>query len=240
MNRSNPPAAVEKAGRWIVFALMGVSLVAVPQLATAAGHGASACQRLHGADLAPARTIKLVERRGAGWTRLVGCALPRGRVRTLGSSDGGSFGDFYAVRAVAGAFVLLDQGYGSSDRTEERTSVVNIRTGRSHRIASLVALTGGATAEPSAHTTAPAAFINARGEAAAAVRVEPTQAGSPVRIVIAGFSATGRRTTLDEGSPDEIAVDSLRLRGRTVTWTHAGQPRQANVPGHSLPPKGPI
>lgn len=106
---------------------------------------ASACERLRGRDLAPARTIKLVERDNAsGGTDLVGCALPRGRVRTFASDGRRQLTQrSYDVLQLAGTFVLLRSQTGNRNANTNTVSVRNIRSGDSYEIAYMCAEPGG-------------------------------------------------------------------------------------------------
>jgi hypothetical protein len=219
-------------------ALLAAAGVAAPPPATAspqaraerapADHAqrASRCARLRGTDLAPARKVKLVRRRNqADGTDLLGCVLPRGRVRKLtSSSDFETTVESYSIRQVAGAIVLLSSSYGSQYATSKTVSVSNIRTGRQYVIArSCVRLEGPCDAH---NATAAAAFVNKRGQAAAAIVPEGTQT-----TIIAGFSSRGERGDLDSGPSGELPASSLRLDGDTVKWTHSGEMRSATLSG---------
>jgi hypothetical protein len=72
--------------------------------------------------------------------------------------------------------------------------------------------------------TAAAVFVNARGQAAAAI----VRAGTQI-TTIAVFSSRGKRQALDSGPSIEVPASSLALKGRTVSWTHSGEPRSATV-----------
>ncbi len=190
----------------------------------------SKCQRLKGADLAPAPSVKLVRRRNADdGTDLVGCALPRGRVRTVVSSE-----DYYTttytydIRQVAGPFVLFSSAYNSQYASSVTTRVADIRNGRFYGIASQCFEIGGypCGGEP---TAAPAAFMTKRGRVVAAIVSSPGGPMTPAVVTVAAFDPAGTRRDLDSGSLVEIPVASLALTGLVATWTHAGAPRSAGI-----------
>lgn len=102
-------------------------------LAQAARRRRSACKRLRGRDLAPARRVKLVRRRNEDdGTDLLGCVLPRGRVHLVASSaDLETSQSSYRLRRVAGAIVLVDSSessqYGGGERTFVKSLVLDRR-----------------------------------------------------------------------------------------------------------------
>jgi hypothetical protein len=206
---------------WIGLLIAAVALV-VPGAAGAAR--SSACERLRGLDLAPARTIKLVARanddRG---TNLVGCALPGGALRMFASSGGqGVTQRSYAVLQVAGAFVLLRGEYLGTTTVAVR----NIRNGDSYEIAFRCALPGGRDCGRGGRSSiAIKAVINRRGQAVAALRF----AGSPA-IRISGFSRLGERRDFDSGLPLEIRIASLRITSSKGRWSNAGRTYSARLP----------
>jgi hypothetical protein len=174
----------------------------------------SSCQRLTGHDLAPARTVKLVRQDG----QLVGCVLPRGRVRLIAESDDipTKSSAAFKLRSVTGGFVLFDESFNDAYVYGGRTVVYRVRTGHRYSIATNLA---GPESGPSEHFEAPVAFIDAHGRSVAAiVSTKPDEPG----ITIARFRATGAQQTLDEGSPDEIPARSLTQTGGGVSWLHSG------------------
>jgi hypothetical protein len=215
-------------------AALALALAAVLPCAIAAVPAEAAkrskCQRLKGTDLAPARSVKLVRRANHDdGTDLVGCALPRGRVRTIVSSaDYYTTTYTYAIRQVAGVFVLVSSSYNSQYAFSESVGVVDIRNGRSYGVASqCFEITGSPCGgEP---TAAPAVFITKLGRAVAAIVSSPGGPMAPSTATIATFDPTGKRRDLDSGPLAEIPVASLALAGTLATWTHAGQPRSADI-----------
>ena len=219
------PVALRLGAVAALAALAAGLPAAVPSAADAARKKRT-CRSLKGRDLAPARNVKLVRRRNAdSGTNLYGCVLPRGRVRLLASSaDYYTSSESYTVRQVAEAIVLLDTESGSQYGGGSGTSVTDIRSGRSYGIASQCSMIGGSPCGGPPGSTAPRAFVNGRGQAAAAI---VTANG----VTIAGFSPRGAKTDFDSGSPQAIPPSSLRLTGSTASWTHSGEPRSAQLPG---------
>jgi hypothetical protein len=216
--------------RWLAMAALAATGGGMAATSSAAGEvvrPASPCQRLHGKDLAPARKVKLVRRRNDDeGTDLRGCVLPRGRVRLLASSSNlETTFDSYRIRQVAGAVLLLATRSDSQYASAKRLSVIDIRSGRDYPIAgSCTRLGGGPCGGPG--STATAAFVNRRGQAAAAV---VPSGGNTTSIV--GFSSRGRPVELDSGPSAELPASSLKLEGSTVSWTHSGEDRTATLSG---------
>jgi hypothetical protein len=212
--------------RRLLVALLALAVLALPVAADAKHKHRSACQRLKAKhDLAPAHKVKLVERDNEdGGKDLIGCVLPKGKVRLVASSsDYYTSTDDYTVQQVKGAIVLVDASTSNQYVTAGGTSVFNIRTGKGYDVASHCY---GFACGPPPGDSATHAFVNAKGQAAAAITAE----GSDT-ITIAGFSSKGKRIDLDSGTKDEIPPSSLALDRHTVTWTHSGQPRSAQLSG---------
>ncbi len=225
--------------RTLLTALCALSLLAVSAIGAEAAKR-SACQRLSGNDRAPARNVKLVKRPssgrrlddGARATRLVGCVLPRGRVRAIAYRQGVENDlaqEFsFAVRQVAGAIVLLDQsGSEGGYQSVTTTSVWNLAGGRSYTVARRCygkdVPCGGDGA-----FSAPVAYVTSAGRAVAALGRLP--AGPQASLVdIASFAPDGTRSDLDVGHFSILPSRSLALNGDIATWTNAGRQRSADI-----------
>jgi hypothetical protein len=207
--------------------LVGVGTMLALSAAPADGKRPSACQRLKGKDIAPAPKVKLVRRRNEELgTDLRGCVLPRGRVHLVAlSSNLETSWDDYRVVQVAGRFVLLETTHSDQYASATNTLVFDLRTGRTYGIAHDCARIGSYTCD-GPRTTAAAAFVNRRGQAAAAI----VPVGGDT-TTIAGFSSRAQRTDFDSGLSVDIPASSLRLEGRTVSWTHSGEERTATLSG---------
>ena len=184
------------------------------------------CRSLRGRDLAPARNVRLVRRKTGDGNDLLGCVLPRGRVYKVASAE-----DLYTtvysyrVRQVARAVVLVYEAYGSQYGSSSSTRVWNLRTGQSYAIASNCTMIGApGPCDPLSDASAPAAFIDKRGRAAAAIAK-----GWANVTTIAGFSSRGARTDFDFGPSDQLPWASLTLLGNTLNWTHSGVARTAQL-----------
>jgi hypothetical protein len=213
--------------RWLTGGAAGAALALTPGLPATPASAAtrSACQRLTGHDLAPARSVKLVQRRRGGATALVACSLPRGRVRQIASSSSSESFFFEQVRLlqVAGAYAALTTTFGDQYVSGDLTVVVNLRTGKARTIASAQKVVGAAP-QPAA-TQAVAIIVTAGGRGAAAVT---EVADGAVRIL--AFGTRGAPMVLDAGPPTDLPASSLALTDATVAWTHAGAPRSAPLP----------
>jgi len=207
----------------IVPGLLGLAL-ALASSVPAEAATRSTCQRLKGSDLAPAKSVKLVARPNADdGTDLVGCVLPRGRVRMIASSaDSDYYTTTYAytVRQVAGRIVVVSSTYSSQYASSEGTRVVDLRGGRAYSVAYSCTEIGGANCGD--RTAALAIFATKLGRAVAAI-------GGPGGVAIATFDPSGTRRDLDSGPIAELPPASLGLVGTTAAWLHAGQPRSANI-----------
>lgn len=203
---------------------LAVALTLAVALAPAAGGAPkrSACERLKGRDLAPARYVKLVARpNGEDSTDLVGCTLPRGRVRTIASgADLYTTVYSYAIEQIAGRTVLVGTTYSSQYAYSTALKVHDLRSGRAYTIASdCTDITGYPCG---AQTVAPAAFVTLGGRAVAVVH------GGATASVMA-FAPNGVSRVLDSATGSDIPPASLRLTGNLATWTHAGTARSADL-----------
>ena len=206
-----------------------VLVLAAPAASTGAKPRRSACQRLRGADLAPARNIKLVEHANIyDGKNLLGCVLPRGALRKVTysvSSDSASVD--YEVRRLVGPVVLLETSDTDPLGGTSQVSVYHLRTGVEYTIASACVEYGAPGEEcpnPPTEDHLDATVLDRQGRSAIAAT-----SGDGTSRSIASFSSTGVRSVLDSGTPAEIPASSLKLTGSTVTWTHAGQPRSAEL-----------
>ena len=190
---------------------------AVPAAASSAPR--SDCGKLKGSDLAPARSVKLVDRGGL----LRSCSFPKGRVRLLESGiNGDEISEVHYVRQVAGAFAVVTNVHYDKYATAEGTYVVNLRTGKKRTLASTQQDAGFSPLAPD--TRVASAFVTAGGRAAAAVLAP----GDLVRVVALGTS--GDLRTIAEAPRGELATESLSLSGSTIGWTQGRLPRTARLP----------
>ena len=210
--------------------ILAVAAALVACLAAAPPAGAK-CQRLKGADLAPARSVKLVERPNHDdGTDLVGCVLPRGRVRTIASSsDQYTTGTGFAIRQIAGERVLLDSSYNSQYAYWKSTYVADVHNGRTYGVAYQCFDIGNSDCSSGGSTSAPAAFVTKLGRAVAAISPVTGAPGPAGPTTITAFDPLGRHHDLDTGPTADLPSASLQLVGLTAYWTHAGAPRLADI-----------
>jgi hypothetical protein len=207
---------------------LALLLIATAAPQAMAAQKKSACQKLSSKnDLAPAKDVKLVKRKNSdGGHDLVGCVLPKGKVRQAAYSAAFTTHEWkFKLREVRHAIVLLNTSESSQYGARADTEVFDIATGRRYSVAyrceedAIGFCSGGVPG-----TTAPRAFVNRKGQAAVAVASGNT-------ITIAGFSSKGKRTPFDSGSKSDIPPASLHLDGKTVAWTHSGEHRTAQLTG---------
>jgi hypothetical protein len=169
----------------------------------------SSCQTLKGADLAPAKSVKLVARPNArGGSDLIGCVLPRGR-RHLVASSAADESARYSIRQVAGRYVAFDASIMSPAGTSSATAVYDLKTGRAYSI--VANIPGGPQAPQQDYRS----FLTTRGTAIAAVGPLSVDA-----VEIREYSAAGDVGVLDSGTVEEIPPASLELNGDVATWLH--------------------
>jgi hypothetical protein len=218
-------ARAMKPLRWsLTLGVAGALVLAGAGPAVAAPPGRSACAGLRGHDLASAKTVKLVRRARAGGVELVACELPRGRVRRIASGSSGSlYGDGFRLRQVAGAFAAVTTAFGDQYASGERTSVIDLRSGRSRTIAAYQRDVG--VRSPAGDPQVAAIVLTPGGRGAAAVLRLP-----PATVEVVAFGAGGAPRPLDSGTSADLPPTSLALTGGTIAWTHAGLARTAPLP----------
>lgn len=179
----------------------------------------SACQRLAGMDLAPAVSVKFLERRRSQQeTHLVGCTLPRGRVRTVADrSDYFTTRSSYSIVQITGRIVLVRTTVVSQYYETYALELHDLRTGRETSIYY-------SHSDESEPVSAPAIFATRAGRAIAVVVKGAT-------ATVIAYSTLGRARTLDTGTTAEIPPESLRLHGNAATWMHSAVQRRVNLLG---------
>jgi hypothetical protein len=209
--------------RSILALLLAAALAAtaVPVRAVAAP---STCQRLKGRDLAPATSVKLVERpNGDDGHDLVGCVLPRGPLRRIASSaDFYTTVETYSINQVAGRVVLVETSSSSQYAYSRSLTVHHLHTGRAYGIAGTCSMIGGDDCSSRGSAVAPVAFVTAKGRALALV----VRAGV---ATVTAFNTLGTARALDSGPPAAIPSASLLLTGNLASWTNAGVARSASI-----------
>jgi hypothetical protein len=164
------------------------------------------------------------------------CALPGGLVHTIGKtgtffiSDGAGHPqrefeiDHTSFAPPAGPFVLRRNAYsGCADESNcedgVKLDVVDLRTG--HKRYGLAADTDAvavAKLDPSGRLVALVADP---------VDADDPDPAAPRRLL--GFTAQGRKTTLDRGPAADLPAADVLLKGASVTWTKAGVAKSATL-----------
>jgi hypothetical protein len=225
----------------LAFGVAAAIFVAAPPAASSASsRGLSACQKLRGKDRDPVRGAKLVRRRNRdhGYD-LLGCVLPRGRVRLVASTERFDTTSSGAkVLQTVGPIVLLRLSSGDQYFESVSMRVSDLRSGRHYTVASFCTELAPGACRTSDATTALVAFADAHGRAVTEIATIPdgsapsTTFPTPEAIVtIAAFSSRGVRHDLDAGPYAQLPKRSLKLHGSRATWTHAGVRKSARLTG---------
>ncbi|HYH87879.1 MAG TPA: hypothetical protein VEX67_01530 [Solirubrobacteraceae bacterium] len=201
----------------------------------------SQCQRLRGKDLAPARHVKLVvrpstERRladGRRAAKLVGCVLPRGPLRRIGTREGidndvAQDYDFTIVQVQGRIVLLSQQGSQIGYQSHEATRVWNLDSGRAYDVARACSDKYGSCTGQDEYRLG-TAFVTRRGDAVAALVRHPADGSTPTTVVVASFATDGTRTLRDAGTVTTLSPTSLSLTGNLASWTNAGMTRSADI-----------
>ena len=209
----------------LVGAAAAALLLAFGGSATAA-HKKSACQKLRGHDLAPAKRVKLVRKRvDSSETELRGCRLPRGKVRVLASSlsSDTTIEDFAVLAVSTTRYALLSARSDSQYGSDSEVWVVDISTGRvRYAIQSWACGISDSNCDPPPPQVG-AGFVARDSRSVLALTTQSLTS-------IVAFTAKGARTEFDSGPPDQLPASSLRLKGTTASWMHSGETRSAELP----------
>ena len=100
----------------------------------------------------------------------------------------------------------------------------NLRTGRRYVIAADCSTLGSLGPCNASDATAPAAFINKRGQAAAAIAKRFSDL-----VTIAGFDSHGVRQDFDSGPSKDLPYSTRMFSGETLSWMHSGVARSAQL-----------
>lgn len=216
----------------------GLFAVAVPGTATASS---GTCRNLAGKDLARTGVVKVVRQPlGNGHSRYVGCRRPDGRVHALSAVLGvnaSGFRETASLRAAEGAYVVVKESEVVAAGGSTRSRVIDARTGRgytffaassSEETSSFYRL-GSPQIEVQNLPGAVRSHLDAHGRLAVAYTGTTVDDAATRTVVIAVFTASGRRTVLDQGDPRSVIATSLTLRGGIARWTSGGVPRSASI-----------
>jgi hypothetical protein len=211
----------------LVLGLLGSLLVAgfAAPADAAKKRKRTACERLAGRDLAPARKLKVVKRTRGDEITVRACTLRGGRVRTLASFSPASEFDSGSidVTATTDRFVLLAETY-----TERGSGHSLARVDARSRKRTVIATS---SCDPMQFCTGEAideVVLHPTGAVVAVIRGYPPCCTTPPPAVAARVvlvAADGTRTVLDEAPQ----LGSLGLEGDEVVWSRGGQPQRARV-----------
>lgn len=176
------------------------------------------CEDLEGRSLFRTARARVVSKAVPGGRRYLGCALPGGVVHSLGDARPSS--STVSVSAPAGRFVLVR----STRSAAADGRVVDLVTGTGYLV--YRDLRNG---DPQVISKAPPIVwrLSALG-VFAGVYPDLADDYTAARSVRA-FTEAGRQKLLTRTAAPAIPASSLGLSGRTVTWTEAGMPREAEI-----------
>jgi hypothetical protein len=220
---------------------LGLVLVAAP----ASGAAAQRCDALRGKSLISDARIKVVsqkvkDKRLKG-TRVLGCALPRGKVFAVaerGTPRGGRYYNSvtYTLGEHAGTYLDVRRYYGdgAAQTQEESSGVLDLRTGQRRTYFTGTRGEGSCagTGRDSANATPPLErlVLSAGGLFAALYASTPDSAAcfpNDGEAVLLGFLINGERVALDVGPVADIPADGVRLAEDEFRWLSAGAERTA-------------
>ena len=165
---------------------------------------------------------------------LYACAYARNRVRRLAKiSTSSDAPPTLRLRRHNGTWVAIEASFVSQFQSYGFTKIADAASGRGF---SIYSYSGYSNSVPpprrpdSPPITLSAYFLTSDGRVVAAFTDYADQAetqATQVRIV--AFSSRGVQRQLDAAAPSSLSPGSLRLSGRTASWTHDGQVRTAQL-----------
>lgn len=156
-----------------------------------------------------------------------GCLLSTGRRVMLGQyvpkDDYGESGQRNVV--LAGRYVAFESFSVGRGRSLYRVSVVDLRTGTVLHDAATVPVSPANDSQQEAVGLGPTTRIRLRSTGQVAWIARDPYGASPVYVI----RKIDDRRSIDLDNGEDIGATSLRLSGSTLRWTHAGQPRTAQL-----------
>ncbi|MEA2450144.1 MAG: hypothetical protein QOG63_2076 [Thermoleophilaceae bacterium] len=216
------------AWRWLVLMLACCGLVG--SLLTGPADAKkrprkSACQKLKGKDLAPARSLKLVAKRvDSVETDLKGCQLPRGEVHIFAIRlKGDTTTSNFKVESVASRWALVSARSDSQYASDLRVWVFDIAKGRVlYTIERWSCMTAATDCAPRPPDVGKGIVDNIGKSVLAFTDLSTT--------TITGFGTDGGSKNFDSGPSGDLPASSLTLSRGVASWLHSGQPRSAQLP----------
>jgi hypothetical protein len=204
--------------RRAMFAALAGAILLPAAAATAAGP--TRCDRTHGTELAHSAVVKAYKVKSAGAYRFYGCAKPRGPVVALTQPFKGK--DVKLV-AAKGAYVAFTRTISGRDTI----AVVDARTGKKRH-----GLYPPDDIEFDVDPQTPqigAARVNTQGELVVAYIGLGDGASTDSTVYIYAFDSDYHEQLLDSGTSSKLSARSIKLSGKSVTWTHDGATRSAKI-----------
>lgn len=203
-----------------------LTLAATPGLSDLQRFGR--CEDLAGRTVAATASARVVSRPIHAGRRYLGCVLPGGVVHPLGDArHGRSATTTLSVSAPTGRFVLVREHTRSARSDFAEGRVVDLGTGGGYPVYRDLD-DGDDTGAQELSTAPPVTWrLSALGVFAG---VYPDLADDYTRArSVRAFAEDGGQKLLARAAEPEIPTASLRLSGRTVTWTEGGVARAAVI-----------
>jgi hypothetical protein len=234
-----------------VIALLALACAAAMSPATASG-ASRACGAMEGKTVVKTPSIRVVSRTAPGrkrnepsTTTYYGCDRTTGPVRRLGDtairnpSGTNRRETTFGIVKTAGRFVLFSQfEQDSGGGTQQHSRVViDLRSGSRREVWRFVTLESTLCEEEGkAYFPRPKQFVLGANGVVAGVYV-PAQddkfrecfTPSDASVVLVSVPGQSKLRELDRGPVADIPSRSLKLTGRTVSWTHGAERRSATV-----------
>ncbi len=211
--------------RAMLAALAGALLLPA---ADAAAAKPARCDKTKGTELAHSAVVKVYKVKSGPSYRYFGCAKPRGPVVALTKPFQGR--DVKLV-AAKGAYVAFTRTISGRDTI----AVVDARTGKKRH-----GLYPPDEIEFDVDPSTPqigAARVNARGELVVSYIGLGDGSSTDSTVFIYAFDLDYHDQLLDNGTSSKLRAKSIKLSGRTVSWTHArrhahGEDRRVRAERH--------
>jgi hypothetical protein len=233
-----------------VIALLALACAAATSSATASG-ASRACKAMAGKSVVKTPSIRVVSRRTPGrnggepTTTYYGCDRAAGPVHRLGHTRGfdpspsSPLEAKFGIVKTAGRFVLFSQfEQDSPGGIQQHTRIViDLRSGSRREVWRFHTAESSTCADDrQAYFPRSKHFVLGTNGVVAGVYV-PSQddefrecyTPSDATVVLVSVPGPSRLRELDRGPVADIPSRSLKLTGRTVSWTHGAEQRSATV-----------
>jgi hypothetical protein len=215
--------------RSIVSAVAAFAVIA----SSASVADAATCNQLRGKNLATNGKVKIVKTRlGKGRSRYFGCVLPRGTAHPIGRAFGLNLDGVdtsQSIDQVKGTFVVVTYSESYGTTTSDDSRVYNLATGKSYLFYNVFGSENGSDQYDLGSPVRK--FLDDKGRLVASYLHLPTtdQSSDVKRVTITVFSATGKRTILDQAT-EALDAKSLKVVGKIASWTSGGMTKTYTLP----------